>query len=177
MSTACCIIPSFRQTKSWRLTQPWYINGKHNECENQQISQLQTIIPYKLEKTNDRFDTNTYNIMEVKNPYKCIDGFKYTENFDRKLTINGKTYYFNLKFVCGAGGSQTRTLRETYNFIRCQIMLNKSGVYFINILDGDACNKYIDIMKLLLKTKKNKKLIFIGDMYDFNNYFQELYIM
>ena len=31
------LIPSKQQTKEWRKTQEWYINGKHSECEKYQI--------------------------------------------------------------------------------------------------------------------------------------------
>ena len=164
------IIPSCVQTKRWRIMQSWYINGKHNECEKYQLTQLKTIINGELENTYDRFDTETNDIVEIKSPYKCYDGFKFTENFDKKIELNDKLYYFNLKFVCDIGGAQTRTIREVYNFIRCQTMFNQKNIYFINILDGDTSNKYIEILKSLLKTKRNKKLIFIGDMYDFEQY-------
>jgi len=167
------VIPSSVQTKSWRLKQSWYKNGKHNECEIYQINQINQIISYKMEKTHDRIDSESNVIVNIKNPYTYVDGFKYTENFDRKITVNNKTYYINLKFVCDMGGSQTRTLKEVYNFIKYQKLITNEDTYFINILDGDTSNKYIKMLQSLIKTKKNKKSIFIGDMYDFKEYYEE----
>jgi hypothetical protein len=45
------------------------------------------------------------------------DGYEYSENFDGLILKNNNKFYFNLKFVCGNGGAQTRTLREIYHFI------------------------------------------------------------
>ena len=42
-------------------------------------------------------------------------------NFDAIAKKDNSIFYFNLKFICGAGGAQTRSLREVYHFIRCQI--------------------------------------------------------
>ena len=35
-----------------RCNQPWYLNGKHNECEKYQISLLEDITGIKVDKTN-----------------------------------------------------------------------------------------------------------------------------
>jgi hypothetical protein len=49
-------ISSKKQTKEWRKLQKWYISGKHNECENQQIKWIENIIDNQTEKTYDRIN-------------------------------------------------------------------------------------------------------------------------
>ena len=91
---------------------------------------------------------------------KNNDGYEWSENFDGLLLINNKKYYFNLKFVCGNGGSQTRTLREVNHFIKYQleylIKYNNinNNIYFINILDGDASYNNMNKFIFLLNKKK-----------------------
>jgi hypothetical protein len=110
---------------------------------------------------------------------KKINGFDFTENFDRKININENTYYFNLKFICDKGGSQTRSLREVYHFIYAQLkyLLNNktTNIYFYNILDGDSCyesKKYFKYLIDKIKFSSIKKFVFIGDTYEFNKYWK-----
>jgi len=168
-------ISSYYQTKKWRQNRCWYKNGKSNECENYQISLLNKIIKIELNKTYDRINTETYKIIENKNPMTKNDGYEWTENFDRKLIKNQNTYYFNLKFVCDKGGAQTRTLKNVYDFIKNQIKyiskFNTINIYFINILDGDTSYNNIHKFKYLInKQPKNIiKYIFVGSLYNFEN--------
>jgi hypothetical protein len=167
------LIPhSYYQTKKWRKNRKWYINGKHNECEKYQINLIEKIINSSLTKTYERINIETNKIIKNKNPLTKDDGFEWTENFDGKIDIGGKLFYFNLKFVCDDGGSQIRTLREVYQFIKCQTKIEKKEIYFMNILDGDTSYKYINKFKYL-KNKKNNTNIFIGDLYDFQNYWKK----
>jgi hypothetical protein len=173
-------IPSSKyQTKRWRMKQLWYINGKKNECEIYQIKIINKIIKNKLDKTFDRINFEDYKIYDKKNPYKFNDGFNYTENFDG-LCKNNK-YYFNLKFVCDAGGAQTRTLILVYHFIIYQLeylKTNKSiNIYFINILDGDTSYNYLNKFNYLLNKDEYqniKKYIFVGDTFNFQKYWNSL---
>ena len=129
--------------------------------------------------------TNT--IVNKTNPLKFKDGFEYTENFDGVITIinNDITnkYYFNFKFVCEVGGSQTRTLREVYHFIKAMIFCLKTQTtktYFINILDGQFCKIHKDKYKYINEAFSDNvellelinKYIFIGDMHDFCNWWK-----
>lgn len=167
------LIPlSYYQTKQWRRN--WYINGKSNECEKYQIYLIEKIIKEKLNKTNDRINMETNEIINKKNPNVNDDGYEWIENFDGKLVKNNNIYYFNLKFVCDNGGAQTRTLREVYHFIKYQleylVKFKINNVYFINILDGNTCYNNMNKYKYLINKEKYKnvnKNIFIGSLYDF----------
>jgi len=168
------ILQSKYQSKDWRKSQDWYINGKHNECEKYQINIIENIINNKLNKTNYRFNIMTNQLENINNPLKLINGFEYTKNFDG--IYDNKL--FNLKFVCDNGGSQTRTLREVYHFISNQISYlnnNNKSLIFINILDGDNSFKNIDKF-IYLKDKYLKKEyindLYIGDLYSFNEYYK-----
>jgi hypothetical protein len=100
------------------------------------------------------------------------DGFDYTENFDGKQEISGKTIWVNLKSVVGTGGSQTRTLRdECYPFINAQLhYLNKSqktDCYFANIFDGDEAAAKMKMFHYLLHLPEFstvKKYVYVGDL-------------
>ena len=169
------LIPqSLYQTKNWRLNQKWYKTGKSNECEIYQIKLLENIIKNKLNKTDDRINIETNEIVNNKNPMINNDGYEWTENFDGKIIKNNKNIYFNLKFVCDRGGAQTRSLREVYHFIKYQleylIKFNNKNNYFINILDGDTSYNNIVKYYYLINKEKYKDIknnIFIGSIFDF----------
>ena len=59
------IEPSINQTKEWRCNQPWYINGKHNECEKYQIRLIEKATGKKIHKTNKRINLNTGELDET----------------------------------------------------------------------------------------------------------------
>ena len=168
------IIPSHCQTKEWRKTRTWYKGGKSNECEKYQINLIEKMLAIKLMKTHVRINMENYEITTNTHPMKNNDGFEWTENFDGLLIKNTSKYYFNLKFVCDGGGAQTRSLREVYHFIRCQmeylIKFDTTNTYFINILDGDECFHAMNKFLYLFNKEKYKqviKYVFIGSLYDF----------
>jgi len=166
------LIPSaLYQTKNWRKNRMWYKIGKSNECEKYQIRMIEKIIANKLPKTNDRINIETNDIVSMTSPMSSADGYEWSENFDGKIIIDNNTFYFNLKFVCDAGGAQTRTLREVYHFITHQLMYvmkyNTNNIYFINILDGDTSFKNMDKFNYLLDKKIYelvRKYVFIGSL-------------
>ena len=168
------IPPSFYQTKIWRKARKWYNNGKSNECEKYQTDLIEKITGTILMKTYHRIYMKTYEIINIIHPMKQSDGYEYTENFDGLLIKNRNNYYFNLKFICDKGGAQTRSLKEVYHFIRCQmeylIKFNTNNTYFINILDGDESYRNSDKFLYLLNEeeyKEVKKYVFIGSLYEF----------
>lgn len=174
------IINSKYQTKHWRQYQKWYNNGKSNECELNQKHILKNILNIELKNTNKRINTENYTIIIKKNISQDINSFMYTEDFDGEyLSKNNRLYYFNLKFICGNGGAQTRSMRETFHFIKEQynyIQKNKlHNVYFMNILDGDQNYINMDKYKYLNQYYKDiQKYIFIGDMYTFKKKYNNL---
>jgi hypothetical protein len=174
------LTPAKEQTKLWRKSQVWYFSGKKNECELYQRELIEKIISNKCKKTNDRIKISEKKIQSNSNPHKKSDGYDWTENFDGKVKINNNIYYYNLKFVCDKGGSQTRTLQLVYLFIKYQLNVilknNIDNIYFINILDGDESYNNLDKFMYLLNREKYKgikKYIYVGDMYDFQDWWLE----
>ena len=174
------LIPSsYYQTKIWRKSRDWYNGGKSNECEKYQIDKIQSITRLKLVKTFKRMNLESFEIVDKKYPLKDTNGFEYTETFDGVQIIDNEFFYYNLKFVCDNGGSQTRSLREVYHFIKTQLeylVINKnSKIYFINILDGntsyEAFNKY-NYLKNKPQYIEIKKYVFIGDLAQFQLYWR-----
>jgi hypothetical protein len=177
-------IPGELQTKDWRKAQNWYIDGKRNECELFQRKQLETMLGVECVKTNLRFNTETYGLHTMTRPLDLENGFEWTEDFDGLSIIGDKKLYFNLKFICDAGGAQTRSLREVYHFTKCQLeyLYNEEtsdpkNVYFINILDGNTAMKHLSKFQFLINKEKyhsSRDNIFIGDMYTFNTWYTSL---
>ena len=174
-------IPSSEiQTKEWRQQQTWYKGGKHTECESYQIPLIEEITQSKLVKTNFRLHAHDYLMKENNRPMKQEDGLEWSENFDAYLNYHNKDFYFNLKIICDNGGAQTRSIRETYHFMKYQmehIKRYKSDFptekYFINILDGNACNRSMKNFYYLMNKPENKfqkPYIFVGDMKQFQDY-------
>ena len=168
-------IKSQHQTKEWRLKQPWYIDGKKNECEKYQIKQLEYIVNVKIEKTYLRI--NIYNIttIEINNIEisKLLNKFEFSENFDGKIKLNNNIIYFNLKMITDKGGGQKRSIKEVFHFIIAQEkwIETQNNTYIMNILDGEFS---FNTIKFLPNINSNN--IFIGDMYQFHNYFQETFL-
>ena len=190
VSQEAILVPGELQTKDWRKSQPWYIDGRHNECELLQRSQVKIILKCECEKTNMRFNLKTFNLQKIRCPLKRPDGFEWTEDFDGLCIVGYIKFYFNFKFICDAGGAQTRSLREVYDFVEGQLEFfdnlqseethDKENIYFINILDGNTPTKHQDKFKYLIETDKYKSIknnIFVGDMYTFKQWytFKRLY--
>jgi hypothetical protein len=103
------------------------------------------------------------------------DGFDYTENFDGKQVFPSATVWVNLKSVVGAGGSQTRTLRdECYPFINHQlnylVKSKKTDCYFANIFDGDEAAKKMKMFNYLIalpEFSEVKKYVYVGDLKEY----------
>lgn len=176
------ITKSEHQTKVWRQTQTWYKNGKSNECELFQRNIVENITKLKCSKSNIRLNTDTLAFEDKKYPMKDIDGFDWTEDFDGYQEINNLKLYMNLKMICDKGGSQTRTLREVYHFVKTQLeylLLHPEikDTYFMNILDGDESFRNMEKFKYLLSKEKYalvKDYIFVGNMEEFSFKFNSL---
>ena len=70
--------------------------------------------------------------------------------------------------ICGSGGSQTRTLREVYHFISAQQRYLEQElsfkIIFVNILDGDECNRKINLLPRIEHGQ-----ILIGSLFEWND--------
>lgn len=154
-------------TKVWRFSQDWYVNGKQNECEKWQIQQLETqgIVFYKKGKTGQRINKKTNKISECKgtDPSFFTD---WTEDFDCIENIDDKTIYYNLKMVVSEGGAQNRTIKCICDFIQAQSCYHKKNnhknIYFVNILDGDKCDKHM--VNFNYSNSDPHPNIYIGDL-------------
>lgn len=175
------IIAAKFQTKDWRKEQEWYIDGKRNECEKYQRNTIENITGQVVVETNMRFNTETGEFTTNTCPMKNEDGFEWTEDMDGYQKLNDTEVYYNLKMVCMSGGAQTRTLREVYHLIKCQLNYlknTKEKIVFVNILDGDISHKHIDKYNYLLNKEKYcdiKDKVYCGDLHGFvNNYLPTL---
>jgi hypothetical protein len=168
------------QTAAWRAAQTWYHGGRRNECEQYQRTLIETITGQLCLKTHMRINASSHVLKKCISPMRFKDGFDWTENFDGVLQHNDATIFVNLKFVCSAGGAQTRTLREVYHFIRAQAnhisTLQSCNTYFVNILEGDACAVAQNKFKFALKPscRATRKQIFVGDMAAFTVFWRNL---
>lgn len=120
-------------------------------------------------KTNMRINLRTNALVEIAHPNKNDDGFDFSEDFDGSQTVKEKTVYVNLKCIVGAGGAQTRSLREVYWFVQGQLNLIKEqkNIYFANILDGDEAHSTMEKFQYLLELpefSEVKKYVYVGDL-------------
>ena len=123
------------------------------------------------EKTNMRINLRTIDFVCMPHPNKRSDGFDYTEDFDGKQTFGEKSVYLNFKCVVGNGGSQTRTLREVYNFVEGQLQFlqkrQDQNLLFANILDGDVAHNNLNKFEYLRGLPCYSEIasqIYVGDL-------------
>jgi hypothetical protein len=167
------LVPAINQTREWRLKQPWFKTGRLNECENFQKDVIENILGISLVKTFDRLNLKTLELQKNPFPFSELDGLDWTETFD--FYSPEMNFYFNCKFLCCVGGSNTRAIREVYHFINSQLtFLNNNpnlDITFINILDGNVCGiymKYLQYLSTLPLYENVSHKIFIGDLYEFS---------
>ncbi len=151
--------------------------------EEYQRHTLSTAIGYNCNKTNMRINLRDNTLNDIAKPNKNDNGFDYSEDFDGIIEMKDATVYTNFKCIVGAGGSQTRSLREVYWFVEGQlrILLNKTddkSIYFANILDGDEAHSTFSKFQYLLslpdfETVKNK--VYVGDLKGSIDWFKETF--
>jgi hypothetical protein len=132
-------------------------------------------------KTNIRINLMTNSLKEIAKPNMHADGFNYSEDFDGCQMINDKIIYINMKCIVGTGGSQTRSLREVYWFVRGQLEIlknsDKKNIYFANILDGDEAASVMSKFDYLLQQYNDYNIldkIYIGDLKSYIKWFKTL---
>ena len=129
-------------------------------------------------KTNYRINFRTNTIEECSKPLDADNGFDYTEDFDGlQITPFGRIL-ISFKSVVGAGGNQTRTLRECYHFAEAQLKLLAFGEksHFANILDGDEAHKRVKHFAHLTSLPEYSpfaKKIYIGDLGGYFDWFNK----
>lgn len=132
-------------------------------------------------KTNTRINLRTNTLKDISHPNTSKDGFDYSEDFDGCQTVgNDKKVYVNLKCIVGAGGAQTRSLREVYWFVEGQLNTLKKvdNVYFANILDGDEAADSFDKFEYILSLaefESVKNRIYVGDLKGYFDWFKKTF--
>lgn len=177
-------IPSRNFCKDLRFSLFGKVSGGKNthNIEKYQRSIVEKITNIKCLKTNVRLNTRRLKIEKNLKPNTKENGFDYTENFDGFNKLNNKKLYYNFRCVVGKGGSQTRSLKDTYFFIEKQIKYlintNDKHIVFINILDGDESYRKLDKFIYLLNLFNiynhpiYKNNIYVGDLYSFKDWFE-----
>lgn len=157
------------------------VAGGANSCApehyQRKVISEKTGIPCK--KTNTRINLRTHLLAEISQPNRRNDGFDYSEDFDGAQKHGAQTVYINLKCIVGAGGSQTRSLREVYWFVEGQlnVLKNVDNVVFVNILDGDEADKAMkkfDYLVNLPEFSMVKDKVYVGDLRGYLDWFKTL---
>ena len=122
-------------------------------------------------KTNMRINYRTATLRDIAQPNKLREGFDYTEDFDGIQMFGPTRVLLNFKSIVGAGGAQTRSLREVYHFVQAQLATLAAGnapdTLFANILDGDEAASVLDKFQYLLSLPENAAhatKIYVGDL-------------
>jgi hypothetical protein len=146
--------------------------GGSSKPEEYQRTQIELGTGFPCNKTQIRINWRKNEMLENSQPMRNKDGFDYTENFDGNQRFNNNIVWVNLKSVVGAGGSQTRTLRdECYHFVNAQLNYltksNKNNCFFANIFDGDQASSKMAMFHYLLcldEFTNVKKYVYVGDL-------------
>jgi hypothetical protein len=123
-------------------------------------------------KTKMRINWCTNIMQENASPMKHVDGYDWTEDFDGHQKFNENDVFLNFKSVVGAGGGQTRTLRdECYKFVDAQLKYllhsKSTNCFFANIFDGDQASVNMDKFEYQLNKPEFvnvKKYVYVGDL-------------
>ena len=147
--------------------------------ENYQRQMIITGTGYDCIKTGMRLNLATHVLKEVSFPNKKADGFDYSENFDGLQIVGSKKFYINLKCIVGTGGSQTRSLREVYWFVKGQLnnLLHTEDIYYVNILDGDEAHKTMDKFMYAASSRTYadvKNRLYVGDLKGYFAWFKTI---
>jgi len=127
--------------------------AKTTDMEKYQRKAVEEGTGIKCPKTTYRINSRKNTLEDLSQPLGREDGFDYTEDFDGVQETPFAAIFISFKSVVGAGGSQTRTLRECYHFAEAQLKFmvsHKKKIFFANILDGDEADKRMKHFKHLL---------------------------
>lgn len=146
------------------------ISGENSmKAEKYQRRMIEKGTGYPCKKSdNMRINTETNAFESRPKPYGGVNGnFDWTEDFDGNQSFNNLEIYYNFKCIVGDGGSQTRSIKCVYEFVKAQLKLTNDDTFdkniiFVNILDGDTCSKHVSKFSHLKHPN-----IYIGDLYDY----------
>ena len=142
--------------------------GNSMKAEKYQRIMIEKGTRHPCEKSDMRINTETNAFERNPQPYRGENGsFDWTEDFDGYQSFNNLEIYYDFKCIVGDGGSQTRSLKCVYDFVKAQLKLTNNdtfdkNVIFVNILDGDTCSKHMSKFSHLKHPN-----IYIGDLYDY----------
>lgn len=124
-------------------------------------------------KTNTRIHYTERCLKELPRSHVCKqpDWLSYSEDFDGVQRFGPFTVYINFKCISGSGGSQLRSIREVFHFIKGQLDVllknTNESLFFANILDGDEADARMENMKHLLSLPEYADVsskVYIGDL-------------
>jgi hypothetical protein len=169
------VIPGFEITKQKRQLMLGVVSvsgGQSMKAENYQRNVIEAGTGFQCPKSDHmRINTETYEIAKNVRPYSGPNAsYDWTEDFDGLQTFGNKCHiYYNFKSIVEAGGSQTRSLKCVYDFVKAQRdVIHKSrnvdkNTFFINILDGEICAKNMHMFRRF----DNEDQIYVGDLYGY----------
>lgn len=166
------VVPGVEYTKEKRLElfNIKIMTGTNSMVgENYQRMSIEEGTGIKCPKSGGmRINSETYEL--AKNPRAYFGpnaSYDWTEDFDGLQTFGDKCrVFYNFKSTVENGGSQTRTLRCVYDFIKAQRNFirhrtDDKNIFFMNILDGKVCTNNMDKFSQF----KNEEQIYVGDLY------------
>lgn len=169
------VIPGFEITKQKRQLMLGVVSvsgGQSMKAENYQRNVIEAGTGFQCPKSDHmRINTETYEIAKNVRPYSGPNAsYDWTEDFDGLQTFGNKCHiYYNFKSIVEAGGSQTRSLKCVYDFVKAQRdVIHKSrnvdkNTFFVNILDGEICAKNMHMFRRF----DNEDQIYVGDLYGY----------
>jgi hypothetical protein len=183
MSTIHCpadVVAGSEITKEQRQEQFGMMSGGAGSTNAEKYQRKKVIegTGINCSKTNVRINLRTNTLKDIAQPNVNQDGFDYSEDFDGVQKVGNKYVYLNFKSIVGAGGAQTRSLREVYWFVEGQLNVAKTtdNIYFANILDGSEAHKQIEKFNYACSLPEHsavKSKVYAGDLKGYFDWFKK----
>ena len=165
------VIPGREITKKKRLEilEVMSVSGCQSmKAENFQRKAIEDGTGFECPKSGHmRINSETGEIAKNVHPYSGANAsYDWTEDFDGLQTFGDKCrVFYNFKSIVEEGGSQTRSLKCVYDFVKAQQNVRNvdKNTFFVNILDGEVCAKKLHMFKRF----ENDDHIYVGDLHDY----------
>lgn len=165
------VIPGIEITKQKRLEilKVMSVSGCQSmKAENFQRKAIEDGTGLECPKSGHmRINSETGEIAKNVHPYSGANAsYDWTEDFDGLQTFGDKCrVFYNFKSIVEEGGSQTRSLKCVYDFVKAQQNVRNvdKNTFFVNILDGEVCAKNLHMFKRF----ENEDHIYVGDLHDY----------